>query len=204
MFGPILKIGGVLEFELEQGFSDGYNNNIRPTNGLLYRTHPTKYVWRGGQFRPLQISINLVVGVQSKLQTPQDLTNALTTLYKLSLSQSYGQGSGPDPVTVEIGSWFRRDGYIENLDVTFNPPWDINTGESMNADVQFALVADFLSKTDVADSRYCPNASNFHFKYVGRSSGQTRRVLGEPYRPPNDYYGEVRRLAIQMGTEQVA
>ena len=163
---PILKIND-LAFELEQGFSDGYRNFIRPVYNLNYRSHPTKFIWDKGQFDPLDVRIQLAVGVQSIISSPGKLVQVLEKLYSYSLPLEQAIHKLPQVTMVSVGTWFSRLGYIQDLRVDFQGPWDVNTGAPMRAGVRFALLADFLTNEKYSDSRKLPNASNWSFKFTG-------------------------------------
>jgi hypothetical protein len=170
----ILRIGDY-EFELEQGFSDGYTNNMVPVvmQGYSCLTHPPKFNWMGGEFKPLNIMLNLVVGIQSALPTANALNAILTYFYQKALSPQPAGNVKPALVTVGVGSWFERNGYIQDLDVQFQDPWDIDTGMPMRATVKFIFLSDFLADSPNYDFNYLPSSSNWHFKYKGGSSSSS-------------------------------
>ena len=170
MNGPILRIAGgktKLEFELEQGFSDGYTSNIRYAQGLLYLSHPNTLIWEGGEFKPLNIVFELAVGVQSIIQTPKDLVDRITDIYNLSLP-TQAVGNIPPPVTtISVGSWFLRKGFIKEVNVDWKEPWDVQTGEPFRAQVRILHVVDFMIGSAIIDNTKLPSSGKWHFKFTG-------------------------------------
>jgi len=188
---PILGIAGY-KFEIERGFSDGYRNAIVAPMGKNknYTTHTVMFEWVGGKFRPLDIQIHLAVGVQSIVTTPHKLVEILETFYRCTLPQkaSGGGPSGmPRPVEITVGTWFRRFGYIEDINVTFEGPWDADTGQPMQATVRLMILPDFLTKVNRMDyPNHLPTAKNFTFKFVGAGAGYSsnnsvRKEGGAPF-----------------------
>jgi hypothetical protein len=168
MNNAILKIGDY-SFVIERSFSDGYKNTLRPVASLLYRTHPTSFIWEGGEFKPLSIAINLAVDDkgQAGINTPQALNKVLATIFSYSVApvSSVNKGNtpslgGPKPIIVSVGDWFSRRGRITDLDIEFRPPWDIETGMPLVAEVKFTLLYDFLANEDVKDSRKTPTSGD--------------------------------------------
>jgi hypothetical protein len=145
----ILQIG-FLKFIIEQGFSDGYTNTIDPSPSQFYRTHPAVFIWKGGQFKPIQISINLIVDREGQdgCSTPEGLVEILAEIMSYSL-RTEKSVTGPKSVTLRVGTWFERTGYITDVNVEFKPPWDITTGMPMAAEAKFILLPDFLAGESV-------------------------------------------------------
>lgn len=157
MATPTLDIDG-MKFELEDGFSDGYTNQLRPAAEMKGVTHPYKYLWWRGEFKPLRIVLNLAVGVQSLLTTPEHLKSVCGAFFKMALSQSsQGEELMPKKVSLSVGSWYKRMGYIRNLDIDYNPPWS-QQGLPMTAKITFEFVLDFGE-----DPAKLPNSETFSY-----------------------------------------
>ena len=172
--GPILMVNQY-SFELEQGFTDGYLSKIRPLNSLKFRSHPSDFIWEGGEFKPLNIEINLAVGIQSIVSTPDKLVDIITEFYKFALPPNSSGYVVPKPVTVKVGTWFRRDGYVLDLDVTYQEPWDSETGKPLRAILKFMLMADFMpNKKKSTNLKELPNSGNWNMKYVGTGGSSLR------------------------------
>jgi hypothetical protein len=179
---PFLKINN-LAFELEQGFSDGYHNNLNPGTGLSWRTHPPLYYWQGGYFKPIKIQMNLAVGVQTIIPTPQDLVNTLATLESYALVENTQSGVKPACITLEVGTWFARKGYIEDVDFTYEPPWDIATGMPMKATVVLSIVSEFLDGVQEVNSALTPVADDIRKnKFIQRGKSFFQAIgISDPF-----------------------
>jgi len=181
---PFLKINNLV-FELEQGFTDGYHNELSAGSSMAWRTHPTLYYWKGGYFKPIKIQMNLAVGVQSIITTPQELVNTLATLESYALVEQVVGKAGPKPacITLEVGTWFARKGYLEDIDFTFEPPWDISTGMPMKATVVVTIIPEFLDGVGEIDSTLTPvkvDIQRNKFIQTGKSRFQAL-TGGDPY-----------------------
>jgi len=172
---PVLKIGD-MEFELEQSFSDGYRNDIRPPGEMTHRCHPTHFIWTGGEFTPLNIAINLAVGVQSALTTPQTLRDALRKFYRYCIPSNPVTSKPPEPVVISLGDWYKKVGYMGDLNVTYMEPWDIETSMPMRAEVRFTFIIDYLAFIPAVKGQksaaLLPSSSNWDFNFtVGSRQG---------------------------------
>lgn len=148
-----------LRFMLQGGFSDGYKNDLMPLK--TFTTHPSHFLWWGGSFKPINIQLTLFVDDKTDIPTPALLRKKVEALTKKALnSSSYGVNTLP-VVTLKVGSWFVRKGYLEDMEVTWKPPWDINTGEAMVADVSFAFVSDFLAGQYPRKMKDLPNSTTW-------------------------------------------
>lgn len=154
--------GSVFSFELEQGFSDGYSNTFNIPYGLEFGTHPRTIKWEGGQFRDLAVAINLVVGVQTGLGSPADLVKAVENLFKLALAEKLKTIG--KPVTMKVGSWFSRQGFIRDLSVDWREPYELSTGKPMVATVRFNFMTDFFPEGTIVDASRLPYSGTFRFK----------------------------------------
>lgn len=167
---PKLKIED-LEFELEAGFSEGYTNNLECALDAAsnFLTHSGNMYWKGGSFKPLSIAIFLAVGVQSAIQTPTQLKDVVTKLFSYALSEQQVTVAPPKRITIEVGSWYKKKGYIRIIDVDWDAPWDNDTGMAMTAKVRLEFMYDFMAGDISKYSQYLPNSSNWKPDYIGKS-----------------------------------
>lgn len=169
----ILRITGhgvSMAFELEGDIREGYTNRyVVPMGdvGSAFYTNPKRYDWKGGSLNPVGVTINLVVGVQSALQTAQDLIDAVGDFYKLALVEKEAPIQGP--VTMEIGTWWSREGYIQNLNVIWKRPYDIETGMPMQAEVSFDFLTDYYAGELIIKDDRNPRAATWRFNSAGGS-----------------------------------
>lgn len=148
-----------LSFYLQGGFTDGYKNDLMPLK--TFTTHPSYYLWWGGEFKPINIQLTLFVDDNTQISTPTQLKDTVEKLIRKSLnSSSYGVNMLPW-VTLRIGSWFTRKGYLADVDVAWKPPWDVPTGMAMVADVSFVFVSDFLAGKYPRKNSELPNSVNW-------------------------------------------
>ena len=171
---PILRIGD-LKFEIEQNFSDGYHNNIRSPSEITNTSHPTHFMWAGGEFKPINIALNLAVGVQSAITTPQELITVLKTLYLYCLPPRPVGSVPPEPIEISMGDWYRKAGRISDLDVTYMYPWDVKTGMPMRAEVRFVFIIDYLAYIESSSGKknpaLLPDSRDWDFNYIAGSKG---------------------------------
>ena len=158
MGAPILTIEE-MKFELQEGFSDGYTNNIKPAGDQGKVTHPYRHEWWGGAFKPLRIELNLGVGAQDIITTPEHLKDICGKFYKMALADQPA-GSKPKKITFSVGSWYKRRGYVRDLDINYKAPWT-SEGLPMTATIRFELIIDFDAEDDYA--KKLPSSKTFTF-----------------------------------------
>ena len=177
---PTMTISGSgdegLTFELQGNMKDGYTNEIKPMPGSWGASHVPGFLWTGGRFKPLNIQLDLMVGVQKqepRMKTPEGLSEIVRQLFLMTLIEKPGLQL-PNRVTVSVGTWFERQGFIKNFDVEWMPPYDVETGLSHRVLVMFQLEADFntaVSKDEGRSYKYiesrAPTSKNFNWKFTG-------------------------------------
>lgn len=159
------KGGDDLTFELEQGFSDGYSNTFKTPRDTEFGSHKRGIAWKGGEFKDLSISIKLVAGVQSAVQTTKQLNTVVQKLFSYALPvklTSFGT-----PLKLSIGTWFARVGFIKDLAVSWKEPYEIETGMPMVAEVKFVFLTDFLAEEKGIDNKKLPLRDTFSFSFTG-------------------------------------
>lgn len=161
-----------LTFEISSEISDGYRNRLKvPAAESSIVTNPKGYRFLGGGFKPINVTLDLAVGVQSTLTTADELKEVVKTLFRMALMKESTKGSIHETSTLSIGNWFVRPGYIEDLNVTWHRPYDIETGMSLRATVTFAFITDFYGPEKVSEDRN-PKNTDFEFDFTGnRSTG---------------------------------
>jgi len=156
-----------LTFEISSEISDGYRNKLRvPGQESAIVTNPKGYRFLGGGFKPIKVTLDLAVGVQSTLTTAEELKNVVRTLFRMALMLKKEGGLMHEPSTLSIGNWFVRPGYIEDLNVTWHRPYDIDTGMSLRATVSFDFITDFYGPENVSEDRN-PKNTDFDFDFTG-------------------------------------
>lgn len=148
MKGPVLSVDGI-KFMMTGPFSDGYENTITPL--VLPYSHPAEFFWSGGQFKMLTFVLDIVVDeVGTTVSTPRELVDIVEKLINKALPKSstaVNMTALPEiAVNVSIGSWWARTGYIQDVTVEWRPPWDIDTGMPMAAQVRFSFLTDFVAR----------------------------------------------------------
>ena len=71
---PVLSISGLnntLVFQLQDGFVDSYTNTLDLSEPSCNFPHPLTFKYKGGKFDPLQIELDLFVGVGSQVGNPK-------------------------------------------------------------------------------------------------------------------------------------
>jgi hypothetical protein len=168
--GPVLQLDEDpdLVFPLSGPFTDGYHNDIAyGFESMNYRSHYTIFGWQKGYFKPMTIELNLAVGLDDGgkgfLETPERLQTVLSKLLALSVIERHGSGQFMPlrAVRLRVGEWFRRQGYMQDIDFTFMPPWDIDTGAPLRAEVRFMFMPDFLADSTYRDTQQLPVSSDF-------------------------------------------
>jgi hypothetical protein len=117
----------------------------------------------------MRVEINLVVGVQNAIQTPEKLKEVVLAFFKIALPDNVE--TIRTPVTVQVGSWFSRIGYIVDLTVKWDEPYDIDTGMPYRANVQFEFIADFYNKESDLTLDKNPKSADFDFQFIGKARG---------------------------------
>jgi len=164
----IIAKGMTLEFELEQGFADGYENRFEVPGETKQRaSHPKGYDWHGGKFKPMRIEVNLVVGVQNAISTPKKLKEVVRTFFRMALPDNVE--TIRSPVIIQVGSWFSRVGYISDLGVRWDEPYDVDTGMPYRANVSLEFIADFYNIESNLLLDKNPKAGDFDFDFMGRA-----------------------------------
>ena len=156
MAAPTINIDG-MKFELQEGFADGYQNAIAPVKGLTKVTHHYAYQWQGGEFKPLRLALDLAVGAQSIIETPEHLKSICGKFYQIALKPK--GAPRPREISVAVGTWFKRNGYIKNLDIEYKAPWS-QDGQPMVATIRFEFVIDFDADNDL---NKLPTSKSFSF-----------------------------------------
>lgn len=143
--GAVGRVGNLSEkfprlyFALEEGFEDEYQSEIRPLVGMK-TTHPLQQFWKHGSPRPLSIKVRLRAGV-GIVETAKDVVGIVERLYSWALPYKYDYLA---TLSVLVGCgksiWFHRTGVLQSVRVNFLAPYDVNTGEPHNADLQMVFM----------------------------------------------------------------
>lgn len=167
-----------LTFYLGEGFKFGYRNSIKKTI-KEYMSHPRFMWWNGGEILPVEVDLQLAVGVDP-VDTPEKLQWAVEQLTNMAIIEK--DHHMLDLVSLHIfngvanpGPWFSFTGVMEQFNVKWNPPFDLTSGRFMTAVVNFTLIPHFSEYggsqggTLEGDLPYCPN---FRFNdFIGRRRG---------------------------------
>lgn len=168
---PTIRIegnGANLSFVMTDGFSEGYANKLE---GMEWQTtHPMYFWWTGGAFQPIPFVVTLFVDKESPINTSTILENTVRGVIGAALCPVAAGGSmftlPQQAVTLYVGDWWQRLGYLQDVSVDWKPPWDMeNQGRAMIAVLHFTFMPDWLAKdtTNKAFDRL-PTASSFKFK----------------------------------------
>lgn len=160
-----------VEFELDQGWSDGYTNRFEPPQSTEFGTHERILQWKGGKFDGISISVNLVVGIQTGLDDPEDLRELVTRLFRLSLAKQLKTLDKPLRLEIGTGSWFVAIGFIENLRVVWKDPYDVQTGYPGRAEVHFIFRRDFQAGQVAINEKLYPYRDDFTFFFEPSLNG---------------------------------
>lgn len=142
MEGPIVQLGS-LKFMIEEDFSDGYSGKIEPAIESGTFSNPLDFQWKGGAFKPISFSVTLFVDKDSNISTPQELVATIEQIYKYALPAA--QTRPPALVMFSVGTWYKKKGYVKDVDATYKSPWDLSTGMPLRAQVRFSFTVDYTA-----------------------------------------------------------
>ena len=77
----------------------------------------------GGTFKPTAVSLEVVVGAGDAQPVSADALVAWCHWLVQCTLPADGLGTFPDQIVLSIGDWWKRKGYIEDLDIEFTEPW---------------------------------------------------------------------------------
>lgn len=143
--GAVGRVGNLdenftrLYFALEDGFEDEYQNETTTAKGIK-TTYPLQQFWKRGSPRPLSIKVQLRAGV-GIVETGGDVVGVVEQLYSWALPYKNDYLA---TLSVLVGCkttiWFHRTGVLQSVRVNFLAPYDVNTGEPHNADLQMVFM----------------------------------------------------------------
>ena len=144
--------GVTLAFTLPDGFSDGYQNTLKAV-AEPRQTHPRNYLWKQGAVKDMKFKLKLVVGISYGIESPRQLLWYVEQLYSMTILRA-GQ-TKLEEVEVLYGAWFKRTGYIKDVDVKFaGAPVDVTTGIPMEAEVSLTITPYYPSQSPKAPYRF--------------------------------------------------
>jgi hypothetical protein len=143
---------------IEEDFSDGYSGKIESPIESGTFTNPIDFQWRGGQFKPISFSVTLFVDAESNIATPKELTDTIQQLYRYAMPAQQ-TSVPPEPLTFSVGSWYKKLGYIKDVDVTYKSPWDLATGMPLRALIRFSFLVDYSAGGAAGDTGVSDNVS---------------------------------------------
>ena len=170
---PLLKIYGLgqeLSFALQEGFSEAYTNSLELSDDTSY-THPLTLKFKGGHFDPMKIDLDLFVGVGDRQDTLQQLRDKVLLIQRMAMKQTQKDVT-PPRITIRVGTWFSRKGYIKNVTRNWLPPFDTATGESFHVKVCFTFESDFANSylqkgTITSGVSKLPQGKDFEWSFDG-------------------------------------
>ena len=130
--------GHTLAFEMQDGFQTGYENEIEAKAGKML-THPMVYMWKGGKVKPFTVELDLHVGVQRFITSPEKLVGVIEMLRDMSLPVRTSFESVIVSVQGGQRTWFRCRAFLESVQTTWMPPYDVVTGIPHHAKVSLSL-----------------------------------------------------------------
>jgi hypothetical protein len=130
-----------------------YNNQFTEI-GESRKTAPIERMWDKGSFEATSFSLELAVDGDA-IKSAAQLIATVEKLGKMAMPLA-GEYDRTRAVIVTIGSWYYTWGLMSGCDVTFKPPWDIDTGAPMVAEVSFTVYPSYGKKP--------PTANDFSFK----------------------------------------
>ena len=159
----------LVEVPIDQGFSDGYQSRFNTPSQTEFSSEAVMWMWMGGKFKPITFSLNLVAGMWiGKIDTADDVELLVRKLMACCLPTKLQTNHAA--IILTVGTWFKRPGHLESVDVTWKGPYDINTGKPFCAEVRFQFITDLMSKDVVVDRTKLPLRETFlrdGFQFAG-------------------------------------
>ena len=130
--------GHTLAFEMQDGFQTGYENQLEEKAGKML-THPMVYMWKGGKVKPFTVELDLAVGVQRFITSPEKLIGVIEALYDMALAARSSLESVIVSVQGSSRTWFRCRAFLQSIGATQMPPYDMTTGIPLHAKVSLSF-----------------------------------------------------------------
>jgi len=153
-------VGGSMSFVVcYDHFRTGYKGEMDVKNTFL--AHPIFFMWKKGQFKDVNLELDLAVGSQPNIKSASDLRAIVENFYRAAIGEEVSPRSGVarlPTMSIQIGSWYFREFFVLDVDSDFLYPWDINTGEAMRCKVALSMLPFFTT-----DYTKLPKPKTFSF-----------------------------------------
>ena len=145
--------GHRIVLEMQDGFQTGYENEIEAKVSTMI-THPMTYMWKGGKVKPFTVELDLHVGVQRNIDTPNQLRDGVQALRDMCLPVNRTATFESVLVCVKGTrfTWFSCRAFLESMQTTWMPPYDVLTGIPHHAKVSLSFTPTY--------SQYAGSESN--------------------------------------------
>lgn len=109
-----------------ENLSDAYKNEIEPALDQ-WQTHPKAHQWKKGGFEQMTIDLELYVdhpAGPSGIDSPEKLQEVVQSIVRMAIAND--QTKLLEKVTLSVGNFFRRKGYIREARPEWGAPWTSN------------------------------------------------------------------------------
>ena len=149
-------------FEMQGGFQTGYENQF-DIKIETKQTHPQLFNWKSSKVSPFSVELDLAVGVQRLITTPGQLSRVVEMLYDFALPKNGVLSSVIVSVQGGIRPWFKQRAFLGKVGVTWQPPYDVETGQSLSAKVSLSFEPTYATDTGVSSNRKSQPKSPWKF-----------------------------------------